>query len=490
VGVLGCGNVGAAFVALVDSGADSISGRTGISLEVTRIAVRDPSRDRPGIDRVAFEKRVTTDAHAIVADPEIDLVVELIGGVEPARTLILEALASKKPVVSGNKELLSTSAGELSRAAELAGVDLLFEASVAGAIPLVRLLRESLAGEHIVRLTGIVNGTTNYMLTRMSEEGLGYSEALGEAQALGYAEADPTADVEGYDAAAKAAILAGIAFDADVRAGDVHREGITGVTQSDIAFAHRLGYEVKLLAIAERSVVPDASTVGGGHRGLDADVAEGGGRAGHRGLDADVAEGGGRAGHRGPDADVAETVGAPASPGAPSVAVRVHPAMVPKGHPLASVRGSFNAVFVEGDAAGELMVYGRGAGGRPTASAVLGDVIDAAHHLREGSRARSARRRIPDLRSIAELHSQYYLTLDVLDRPGVLAAVASVFGEHRVSIRSMEQTGLSGEARLVFITHTALEADFSATLQALSELDSVERIGSVLRVIGPEPSGP
>jgi homoserine dehydrogenase len=450
VGVLGCGNVGAAFVALVDAGADSISGRTGIRLEVTRIAVRDPSRDRPGIDRVAYEKRVTTDAHAIVTDPDIDLVVELIGGVEPARTLILEALSSKKPVVSGNKELLSSSVGELSAAAESAGVDLLFEASVAGAIPLVRLLRESLAGEHIVRLTGIVNGTTNYMLTRMSEEGLGYAEALAEAQALGYAEADPTADVEGYDAAAKAAILAGIVFDADVRAADVHREGITGIERSDIAFAHRLGYEVKLLAIAERSVVPD-------------------GEAGVRAADGADAEGGGE--RRTP------------------VVVRVHPAMVPRDHPLASVRGAFNAVFVESDAAGELMVYGQGAGGRPTASAVLGDVIDAAHHLREGSRARSARRRVPDLRPIAELHSQYYLTLDVIDRPGVLALVASVFGDNQVSIRSMEQTGLTGEARLVFITHTALEADFSATLEGLSALDCVERIGSVLRVIGPEPSG-
>ena len=289
------------------------------------------------------------------------------------------------------------------------------------------------------------------MLTRMSDEGIGYAEALAEAQSLGYAEADPTADVEGYDSAAKAAILAGIAFDADVRAADVHREGITGIQASDIAFAHRLGYEVKLLAIAERSGPERSGTEGSGTEGS--------------GTEPSGAE----------------------QP--PSVAVRVHPAMVSRDHPLASVRGSFNAVFVEGDAAGELMVYGRGAGGRPTASAVLGDVIDAAHHLREGSRARSARRRIPDLRSIAELHSQYYLTLDVIDRPGVLASVASVFGEHRVSIRSMEQTGLSGEARLVFITHTALEADLSATLQALSELDSVERIGSVLRVIGPEPIG-
>ncbi len=437
IGVLGCGNVGAAFVALVDSGMESISARTGIELEVARIAVRDLAKERSLLDRARYEARATTEAHNVVSDPQIDLVVELMGGVEPARTLILEALKAGKPVISGNKELLATSAGELAKAAEAAGVDLLFEASVAGAIPLVRLLRESLAGEHIVRLTGIVNGTTNYMLTRMSDEGLGYGEALVEAQALGYAEADPTADVEGYDAAAKAAILAGIAFDADVRAADVSREGIASLQASDIAFAHRLGYEVKLLAIAERSG-PPATTPG---------------------------------------------------QDAPSVAVRVHPAMVPKDHPLASVRGSFNAVFVEGDAAGELMVYGRGAGGRPTASAVLGDVIDAAHHLREGSRARSVRRRTPDLRPISELRTQYYLTLDVIDQPGVLAAVASIFGDHHVSIRSMEQTGLAGEARLVFITHTALEADVSATLEALRGLDSVERIGSVLRVIGPEPTG-
>jgi homoserine dehydrogenase len=455
-------------VALVDSGADAISVRTGIDLEVTRIAVRDLSRDRPGIDRVAFEKRVTTDPHAIVTDPEVDLVVELMGGVEPARSLILEALASKKPVISGNKELLATSAGELTAAAEAAGVDLLFEASVAGAIPLVRLLRESLAGEHIVRLTGIVNGTTNYMLTRMSDEGLGYAEALAEAQALGYAEADPTADVEGYDAAAKAAILAGIAFDADVRAADVYREGITSLEPRDLAFAHRLGYEVKLLAIAERA------------EGANAERSAAASANRSRVGKAERSEGAGAAvanGDRGPVDN------------RPAVAVRVHPAMVPKDHPLASVRGSFNAVFVEGDAAGELMVYGRGAGGKPTASAVLGDVIDAAHHLREGSRGRSARRRKPDLRPISELRCQYYLTMDVADRPGVLAAVATVFGDHNVSIRSMEQSGLSGEARLVFITHTALQADLSDTLEALRELDSVERIGSVLRVIGPEPSG-
>jgi len=442
LGVLGCGNVGAKFVELVDTEAEAIARRTGIELAVTRIAVRDPDKARPSsLDPASLSKRLTTDAAAVVTDPEVDLVVELIGGIEPAEELVLQALGAGKPVVSGNKELLASSGGELLAAAEAAGVDLLFEASVAGAIPLVRLLTESLAGERIVRLMGIVNGTTNYMLTRMSEEGLSYEEALAEAQALGYAEADPTADVEGFDAAAKAAILAGIAFDADVVASDVYREGITAIGPDDIAFAHRLGYEVKLLAVAERSV--------------------------------DQASEASETGRSGP----------------PSVSVRVHPAMVPRDHPLASVRGSFNAVFLDGAAAGELMVYGRGAGGLPTASAVLGDVIDAAHHLREGSRSRSARRRAPDLRPMAVLRAQYYLSVDVADRPGVLAAVASVFGENDVSIRSMEQIGLAGEARLVFLTHTALEADMQATIAGLGRLEAVERVGCMLRVLGPE-AGP
>ncbi len=439
VGLLGCGNVGAAWLAIVDGDVEAIAARTGIRLDIVKVAVRRPERARPpDVDPERLAARLTTDAASVVNDPRVEIVVELIGGIEPARSLVLAALAAGKPVVTGNKELIAACGAELLAAAEAAGVDLLFEASVAGAIPLVRLLKESLAGERIVRLTGIVNGTTNYMLTRMSEEGLGYAEALAEAQALGFAEADPTADVEGFDAAAKAAILAGIAFDADVVAGDVHREGITAVGASDIEFAHRLGYEVKLLAVAERT----------------------------------------------------EEAGRSETADNDPVSVRVHPAMVPREHPLASVRGSFNAVFVEGDAAGELMVYGRGAGGRPTASAVLGDVIEAAHHVREGTRARSAMRRAPSLRPITELRTQYYLSIDVTDRPGVLAAVASVFGEHHVSIRSMEQVGLAavGEARLVFITHTALEADLQATIADLALLDPVERIGCVLRVIGPEPS--
>jgi homoserine dehydrogenase len=426
IGLLGYGNVGLAFTQLIDSQAEAISLRTGFELRVTRIAVRDVAKQRPGSANAEAGGRLCADAASVVNDPSVDLVVELIGGIEPARTLLLAAIEAGKPVVTGNKELLATIRAELLAAAEDAGVDLFYEASVAGAIPLVRLLTDSLAGERIVRLMGIVNGTTNYVLTSMSEEGSDYAQALAEAQALGYAEADPTADVEGFDAQAKAAILAGIAFDADVAAEDVYREGITAIGAADIDFAHRLGYEVKLLAVAERA--------GDG----------------------------------------------------PAIAVRVHPAMVPREHPLASVRGAFNAVFVEGASAGELMIYGRGAGGTATASAVLGDVVAAAHHLRQNTRGRAARRERVEIRPMAELRTQYYLTLDVTDRPGVLATVARVFGEHHVSIRSMEQVGLDDEARLVFITHTAREADVQATLASLARLDVVGRIGGVLRVIGPE----
>lgn len=450
IGLLGCGHVGSAFVELIDSGAASITRRTGLDLEVTRIAVRDLGRTRPGVADSGPSSagrgtagRLTADAYSVVADDQVDLVVELIGGIEPARTLVLSALRAGKPVVTANKELLASAGAELLGAAEAAAVDLYFEASVAGAIPLVRLLSDSLAGERINRVMGIVNGTTNYVLTKMSDEGSGYAEALAEAQALGYAEADPSVDVEGYDARAKAAILAGIAFDADVEAEDVYREGITGIGAEDIAFAHRLGYEVKLLAVAER--------VGGG--------------AG-AGTGTGAGTGGGA--------------------GAPGVTVRVHPAMVPAEHPLASVRGSFNAVFVEGESAGEIMIYGRGAGGGPTASAVLGDVVAAAHHLQSGIRGRPVRRDRIELRPMSELRTQYYLTLDVADRPGVLGAVAQVFGDHHVSIRSMEQVGLGDEARLVFITHTALEADVQATLESLAKLEAVDRIGGLLRVIGPE----
>ena len=421
VAVLGCSNVGAALVQLLTEQADEIAARTGVRLELVRVAVRDLTKDRT----VKLEEGILTDDTAgVVADPDVDVVVEVMGGVEPARTFILEALRSGKPVISANKELLANVGPELFEAAVASRVDLLFEASVGGGIPLLRPLRESLAGDRVNRMMGIVNGTTNYILTRMSEAGATYADALAEAQSLGFAELDPTADVEGYDAAAKAAILATIGFGQRVVASDVHREGISSVTAADIAFAARMGYVVKLLAIAER--------VGG------------------------------------------------------EVAVRVHPTMVPTTHPLAAVRESFNAVFIEGEAVGDLMLYGRGAGGMPSASAVLGDLVDAAHNLRAGAAGRTS---IPEpavIHPIADTSSQFYLSLEVADRPGVLAAVAGIFGEHGVSIRSMEQEGLGDEARLIFITHTALERAMQATLADLRELDAVDRVGTVLRVVGQE----
>jgi len=422
VGVLGCGNVGAALVRLVRQQGDAIEARTGLRLEVARVAVRHTAKKR---DVDLPPELFTHDPGEVVADPSVEVVVEMIGGIEPARTLILDALKAGKPVVTANKELLANVGGELFTTADAAGVDLLFEAAVGGGIPLIRPLRESLAGERIRRVIGIVNGTTNYILTRMSEDGASYHDALAEAQSLGYAERDPTADVEGYDAGAKAAIIATVAFGSQVVAGDVYHEGISGVTTADIDYAHRLGYEVKLLAVAEQ-----------------------------------------------------------ADDGA--VAVRVHPAMVPRSHPLATVRDSFNAVFIEGDAVGELMLYGRGAGGAPSASAVLGDLIDAARNLRRGFHAGFGPVDRARIRPIDELRSEYYLNMEVVDRPGVLHAVSGVFADHGVSIRSMEQEGLGDEARLVFITHTATEANVQATLQDLRELDVVHRVCSVLRVIGEE----
>jgi homoserine dehydrogenase len=421
--------VGGALVQLVDAESDAIAEATGVRLEIARVAVRNLAKHRAS---PVGAERLTHDAHAVVTDPAIDVVVELIGGIEPARSLVVDALKAGKPVVTGNKELLANVGAELADVAEAAGRPLRFEAAVAGAVPLVRALQVSLAGERVRRVVGIVNGTTNYVLSRMSEERIPYADALAEAQRLGYAERDPTADVEGFDASAKAAILATLAFHVEVVAGDVYREGISSVEVDDIDFAHRLGYEVKLLAIAERVEGPD---------------------------------------------------------GGEEVAVRVHPAMVPAEHPLAGVRGPFNAVFVEGVAAGELMLYGRGAGGRPTASAVLGDLVEVSRGL--GAAPGATTRRAPAAVSpIDELRTQYYLTVDVVDRPGVLAQVAAAFGAHGVSIRSMEQVGLGAEARLVFITHTAREADVQATLAELGSLEAVERIGGLLRVVGPEPEGP
>lgn len=421
IGVLGCGNVGAAFVQLVTEQAAAIEARTGIRLEVTRVAVRNVSRERE-VDLAAGV--LVRDARAVVDDPEVDLVVEVIGGIEPARELIAAALAASKPVVTANKELLANVGTELYAAADAAGVDLLFEAAVAGGIPIVRALRESLRGEPIRRVLGIVNGTTNFILTKMTEQGADYSAALSEAQRLGFAERDPTADVEGFDAGAKAAIIATIAFGTKVVAGDVYHEGISGVTAGDIAMASRLGFVVKLLAICEQ----DAATG--------------------------------------------------------EVSVRVHPAMVPIHHPLASVRESFNAVFIEGEAVGSLMFYGRGAGGMPTASAVLGDVIDAAVNLSQGTHGSLGSFGRAVIRPIDETNSEYLLSLDVADRPGVLHSVTGVFARNDVSIRAAEQEGLRDDARLVFITHSAKESSLQNCVRELRDLDTVKRVGSLLRVIG------
>jgi homoserine dehydrogenase len=422
VGILGCGNVGTALVRLLDANADLITRRSGVRIEVARVAVQNLTKDRA----ITFAPGVlTNDGEAVVSDPAVDVIVEMIGGVEPARSLITSALKAGKPVVTANKELIANFGAELFEVAATAGVDLLFEASVAGGIPLIRPLRESLVGERIRRVTGIVNGTTNYVLTRMTEERCSFAEAVAEAQELGYAEPDPTADIDGFDAASKAAIIASIAFGARVVAGDVSREGIREVSADDILAAEELGYVVKLLAVAE------------------------------------------------------ESDGA--------VSARVHPAMVPAGHPLASVSGSYNAVFIEGEAVGQLMLLGRGAGGGPTSSALLGDLIDAAKNLHSGARGATIgvleRRTI---RPIDETSSQFYVSLDAADRPGVLAAISGVFGTHGVSIQSMQQKGQGDDARLIFVTHLAREADMAATIREVRDLDAVEQVGSVMRVVGGE----
>ena len=421
IGLLGCGNVGAALYRLVELQAPVIEARTGVRLSVTGIAVRNMSRER---DVAVPSNLLTRDPHGLVVSNDVDVVVEVIGGIEPARELISTALAAGKPVVTANKELLANVGAELFASADAAGVDLLFEAAVAGGIPVVRALRESLRGEPISRVMGIINGTTNFILTKMAEEDAEYGTALAEAQRLGFAERDPTADVEGFDAGAKAAILASIAFGAKVVAGDVYHEGISRVTAADIAVARRLGYVIKLLGIAERDR------------------------------------------------------------GSGEIGVRVHPAMVPTNHPLASVRESFNAVFVEGDAVGSLMFYGRGAGGNPTASAVLGDVIDAAVNLVKGTHGALGTFGKAVIRPIDETSAEYLLSMEVADKPGVLHAVTGTFARHGVSIRAAEQEGIGADARLVFITHEAKESAVQATVRELRDMDVVRQVGGLLRVIG------
>ncbi len=422
IGLLGSGTVGGAVIRLLHEHGDDVARRAGVHLEVARVAVRDPGRDR-GLPLPA--DRFTDDAGAVVDDPTIDIVCELMGGVEPARDLLVRALASGKSVVTANKELLASHGEELFIAAEESGGDLYFEAAVAGGIPLIRPLRESLAGERVDRILGIVNGTTNFILTQMSEHGWTADEAVAEAQRLGFAEADPTADVEGYDAAAKCAILASVAFGARVVADDVYREGISAVTPQDFQDAARLGYVIKLLAIAE--------------------------------LDDEA------------------------------IAVRVHPAMIPEVHPLASVRGASNAVFVEGPKIGQLMFYGAGAGGDPTATAVVGDLVSVARNLLQGARgpgsgSTNARR----VRPMDDTHDQYYLKLRVDDRPGVLAEIADRFGRNGISLERVWQEGTGEEATLSFITHRAQEGAFQKTMRELRELDAVHAVASVLRVEGEE----
>ncbi|HOZ58102.1 MAG TPA: homoserine dehydrogenase [Nakamurella multipartita] len=426
VGVLGAGVVGSQVVRLLIEQADELTARVGATLELAAVAVRRPERhaDIPAA-------LLTTDAAAVVADPEIDVVVEVIGGIEPTKDLLLTALNRGAGVVTANKALLAEHGPQLYQAADAAGADLYYEAAVAGAIPLIRPLRESLAGDRIQRIMGIVNGTTNFILSAMVESGMGYQEALAEATRLGYAEADPTADVDGFDAAAKAAILASIGFHTRVGASDVYREGIAAVSAADIAAAREIGCTVKLLAICERVPGPDGS------------------------------------------------------PGGDAVSARVHPVMLPTSHPLATVDGAYNAVYVEAEAAGRLMFYGPGAGGAPTASAVLGDLVAVARNRVAGGRGprESSYAALPIL-PMGDVLAKYHISLDVDDKAGVLAAVATAFADAGVSISTVRQEGRGDDARLVVVTHSAPDAALASTVRRLADLDSVRAVTSVMRVTG------
>lgn len=427
VAVLGLGNVGSEVVRNLRSAAADFEARVGAPLVLRGVAVRSIRADR-GVP----EELLTTDAEALVERDDVDIVVEVIGGIEPARTLILTALQSGTSVVTANKALLADYTGELADAAKHAGVDLYFEAAVAGAIPVVRPLMQSLAGDRVDRVAGIVNGTTNYILSAMDSTGADYTESLDEARRLGYAEADPTADVEGYDAAAKAAILASLAFHTRVTAADVYREGISSITASDLASARAVGCTVKLLCMCER--VPGRESVGDGQDWVSA---------------------------------------------------RVYPALVPLTHPLANVGDAFNAVVVEAEGAGRLMFYGQGAGGGPTASSVLGDLVSAARNKVHGGKG-------PDESTYAHLRvgpmgdvpTRYHVCMEVTDRVGVLSAVAAEFSRHDVSISIVQQEDTEHGASLVVVTHTAIESALRDTVEALEELEYVNAVTSVLRMEG------
>jgi homoserine dehydrogenase len=425
VALLGCGTVGTEVVRLLTDQAEDLTQRIGAPVELAGIAVRRPNKHRE-----VPEHLLTTDAAGLVSSDDVDVVVEVIGGIDPTRGLLLDALKAGKSVVTANKALLAEHGSDLFEAADASGADLYFEAAVAGAIPLLRPLRESLAGDRITRVMGIVNGTTNFILSAMDATGAGYGETLEEASRLGYAEADPTADVDGFDAASKAAILASLAFHTRVTAADVYREGIRSVSAADIAAAKGLGRTVKLLAICERVTSPS---------------------------------------------------------GQESVAVRVHPAMIPRTHPLASVNGAFNAVFVEADAAGEMMFYGQGAGGAPTASAVLGDLVAVARNKVASGRGprESAYAALP-VQPMGNTPTRYHISLDVADKPGVLSQVAAVFAEHDVSIAAVRQEGRVEDASLVIVTHAATDAALRSTVDKIGGLPVVRDVVSVMRVEGEE----
>jgi homoserine dehydrogenase len=429
VAVLGLGNVGSEVVRIIEQSAPDLAARVGAPLVLRGVGVRRVSDGR-GVPA----DLLTDNVEELVSREDVDIVVEVMGPVEPARKAILSALEQGKSVVTANKALMAQSAGELAQAAESARVDLYFEAAVAGAIPVIRPLTQSLAGDSVLRVAGIVNGTTNYILSAMNDTGADYDSALADASALGYAEADPTADVEGYDAAAKAAILASIAFHTRVTADDVYREGITRVSAADFQSARALGCTIKLLAICERLTSDD---------------------------------------------------------GQERVSARVYPALVPLGHPLAAVNGAFNAVVVEAEAAGRLMFYGQGAGGAPTASAVMGDLVMAARNRVQGGRGprESKYAKLP-VSPIGFIPTRYYVNMNVADRPGVLSSVAAEFAKREVSIAEVRQEGVVDEggqpcgARIVVVTHRATDAALSETVSALSDLDVVQSVNSVLRMEG------
>jgi len=420
VGMLGAGVVGSQIARLLIANKSDLASRSGANLELVSIAVKDSKLKRDGIPTALL----TNDAKSIVNDPQIDLVIEVIGGIDPAKDLILTALKNGKSVVTANKALLAKHGAELYAAADKANVDLYYEAAVAGAIPILRPLRESLVGDHVIRVMGIVNGTTNYILTKMDENGAAFADALKEAQALGFAESDPSADIEGFDAAAKAAILAGLAFHSRVTDNDVYREGISKITAADVKVAKAMEMVIKLLAIAE--LTPEGA-----------------------------------------------------------VSVRVHPALISRTHPLASVRDSFNAVFVEAESAGQMMFYGKGAGGAPTASAILGDLVAVARHkVNGGIGPKESDYADLKIAQIGQTKTRYLIRLNVADKPGVLESVAHVFASHQVSIQTVRQTGAGDKAELIVMTHSSNESSLSATVKDLKNLPVVTDVASVLRVEG------